>query len=308
MMKCRKCGQPAVINMRRHNLALCGDCYLTWFPEQVAKAIKRYRMFAPEDRILVAVSGGKDSLGLWDMLLRLGYQADGLYINLGIGHDDYSGVSRGYVERFVADRERTGIKLTLHVVDVGREYGATIPALVAQERNRQACSLCGLVKRHTMNRVAYEHGYNVLATGHNLDDEAATLFQNTLHWETGYMGRQGPVLLSTHPRLARKVKPLCLVYERESAAYVLLRGIEYVEQECPYSVEAMSIFQKGIINQLDARSPGIKLQFYQDFLRARERGAMTFVEPDRPDFIPCERCGQPTTREALCAFCRLWEG
>ena len=73
-MKCRKCGSEAVINMRQHKLALCGEHFLEWVPEQTQRFIEKYKMFTPDDRILVAVSGGKDSLSLWDVLLRLGYQ------------------------------------------------------------------------------------------------------------------------------------------------------------------------------------------------------------------------------------------
>ena len=79
-----------------------------------------------------------------------------------------------------------------------------------------------------MNRVAREGGYAVLATGHNPDDEAAVLFQNTMHWQTGYLVRQAPVLPTSDAGFVRKVKPLCRLYERETAAYALLREIEYV--------------------------------------------------------------------------------
>ena len=83
-MKCRKCKEKAAINMRQHKLALCKPHFLEWIPEQTQRFIVKYKMFGREDRVLVAVSGGKDSLSLWDILMRLGYQADGLYIGLGI--------------------------------------------------------------------------------------------------------------------------------------------------------------------------------------------------------------------------------
>ena len=75
-MKCKLCGGTAVINMRQHRLSLCAEHFLQWVPVQVQRAIKKYRMFETGDRVLVAVSGGKDSLALWDVLLLLGYQAD----------------------------------------------------------------------------------------------------------------------------------------------------------------------------------------------------------------------------------------
>ena len=76
-MRCRKCGAKAVINMRQHKLALCKTHFLEWFVEQTERFIRKYRMFTRHERILVAVSGGKDSLALWDVLWRLGYRPTG---------------------------------------------------------------------------------------------------------------------------------------------------------------------------------------------------------------------------------------
>ncbi len=289
--------------MRHHKLALCEEHFLEWIPVQAQRAIDKYKMFGPEDRVLIAVSGGKDSLALWDVLLRLGYRAEGLYIKLGIGQEDYSDKSLEYVERFAAGREGAAFQ----VVDLKAAYGKSVPELARERgRLRKACSLCGLVKRHIMNRVAYEGGYAAIATGHNLDDEAAVLMQNTLHWSAGYLARQAPVLPSTHPRLARKVKPFCRLYERETAGYALVRGIDYIYDECPYAIGAKTIFYKGLLNRLEERSPGAKLTFYLDFLRARARGEVSFADRAASTLAECEQCGQPTSAAGLCAFCRLW--
>lgn len=130
-MKCRKCSKPAVINMRQHKLALCGEHFLEWIPAQTQRFIEKYEMFGPRDTILVAVSGGKDSLSLWDVLLRLGYEAQGLYIDLGISEEGYSSSSLAKVDRFVGKREGARLK----VVDVKEVYGKSIPQL-ARERAR----------------------------------------------------------------------------------------------------------------------------------------------------------------------------
>jgi len=61
-MRCRKCGQRAAINMRHHRLALCSIHFPEWLMEQTQRFIEKYNMFTPSDRLLVAVSGGKDSL------------------------------------------------------------------------------------------------------------------------------------------------------------------------------------------------------------------------------------------------------
>jgi uncharacterized protein (TIGR00269 family) len=157
-----------------------------------------------------------------------------------------------------------------------------------------------------MNRVARDLGYDVLATGHNLDDEAAVLFGNTLNWSAEYLLRQGPVLPAS-PGLARKVKPLCRFYEREMTAYALLRGIAYIYEECPYAVGSKSIYYKELLNQLEKERPGAKLTFYTRFLEARNEGLFVQQERVQAQLHPCPNCGQPTSAPGLCAFCRLMD-
>jgi uncharacterized protein (TIGR00269 family) len=304
-MKCRKCGQKAAVNMRHHKLALCKEHYLEWIPEQAERAIKKYQMCTRYEKILVAVSGGKDSLALWDILWRLGYQADGLYIALGIDEGiGYSSESQRLAEKFAAER---GLKL--HIVDMERDYGYSIPVL-AESTHRgkgKPCSVCGLAKRHEMNRLARDLGYDVLATGHNLDDEAAVLFSNALSWSGEHLIRQSPVLPESDG-LARKIKPLCRFYEREMAAYSLLRGIEYIYEECPFAEGSTTIFYKNLLNQLEDSQPGVKLAYYVKFLDAKARGLFAITpEQAREALHTCPSCGQPTSAPGNCTFCRTLE-
>jgi tRNA-5-methyluridine54 2-sulfurtransferase len=304
MMKCKKCGQKAVFYMRQHKLALCKEHYLEWLPEQTERFIEKYRMFDRNSRVLVAVSGGKDSLSLWDILARLGYQADGLYIGLGIdGGLQYSDRSHQLSQDFA---QKHGLKL--HTVDVQEQHGETIPEIARRTTRGRSkpCAVCGLTKRHVMNRVARDEGYDVLVTGHNLDDEAAVLFGNTLNWSSGHLVRQGPVLEANQPGLVRKAKPLCRFYEREMAAYALLRGIEYIYDECPYAEGSKSIYYKEILNKLEADRPGAKLSFYLSFLQAKEAGMFAEgADKGREALHTCPSCGQPTSAPDTCAFCRM---
>lgn len=100
-MNRRKCGGIAVINMRQHKLALCNKHFPKWIIKHTERIIKNYHMFNPNDRVLVAVSGGKDSLALWDILWQLGYQSDGVYSGLGIdGGIDHTNESLRLAEKF----------------------------------------------------------------------------------------------------------------------------------------------------------------------------------------------------------------
>jgi len=301
-MKCKTCGGKAAVNLKQHRLALCKEHFLEWMPEQTARFIKKYWMFGPDEKVLVAVSGGKDSLSLWDILWRLGYQVDGLYLGLGIDEGiSYSSESHRLAEKFAVER---GLKL--HVVDIEKTYGHSIPVLAEQSyRGRdKPCSVCGLVKRHEMNRIARDMGYDVLATGHNLDDEAAVLFGNTLTWSKDFLLRQGPVLPESDG-LARKVKPLCRFYEKEMTAYALLRGIEYIYEECPFAVGSTSIYYKELLNKLENDRPGTKMIFYISFLEAKSSGLFVENQQIRPPLAPCPTCGQPTSSTGECSFCRM---
>jgi len=295
-MRCSKCKKQAVIHLRSYRLALCEEHFLERFVNTVKRAIKDYKLLTKRDRVLVAVSGGKDSLALWDVLLELGYSADGLYIDLGIKRENYSGLSK---RKAIAFAEQRNAKL--HVVDLKEEYGVGVPEL-ARRSTRSVCGVCGIVKRHVMNRIALEEGYTVLATGHNLDDEVSVLLANLLRWNTELLARQAPRLEAWHPKLRPKVKPLCLLTERETATYAIVRGIDYVyELECPFSEGATSIAIKEAMNRIEERSPGTKLYFYREFVKRRE---IFSIPEERGEAVECEVCGFPTISRR-CAFCRL---
>ena len=296
-MKCRVCREPAVIDVRRHNANFCVEHFLRLCRDQTVKAIEQFAMLSPGERVLVAVSGGKDSLAVWDLLLELGYEADGLYVGLGIG--DYSDSSATYARAFAEARG-----LTLVEVDLRETHGYDIPT-GARSARRAPCSVCGISKRHVFDQAALDGGYDALVTGHNLDDEAAVLFGNTLRWETEYLARQHPVL-PARAGFPRKIKPLVRLGERETAAYCVLRGIDYEVEECPMAVGNKHLGYKEALNAIEATSPGTKQQFYFGFL---DRAAERFGEEGEGDGVAlgaCARCGAPTPGE-VCAFCRLAE-
>jgi uncharacterized protein (TIGR00269 family) len=292
-MKCRKCGDTAALELRRHNAAFCSPHFIEFFQKQVREAIRHYRMLEPGEPVLVAVSGGKDSLALWDVLLEDGYKTAGIYLDLGIF--EYSVESKAKCEAFATAR---GQKLI--VERVTDAVGAPIPE-VQKVTRRPTCSACGLSKRYLLNRAALEHGYSVVATGHNLDDEAATLFGSVLHWQMDALPRQSPMLASTHPKLARRVKPLYRLSERETAAFAFLRGIDYIVEECPFARGATSLAHKDVLNRLEEVSPGAKHNFLFGFL---EKARAAFEPTARPQLQECGVCGQVTTGE-ICAFCKL---
>ncbi|XPV76920.1 MAG: TIGR00269 family protein [Desulfovibrio sp.] len=293
-MKCSVCKVTAVVALPNHSMGFCEECFFRFFTRQVKRAIRKHNMFTYDDRILVALSGGKDSLALMYELNQLGYNVTGLHVDLCISNS--STKARQTVERFCEKHE-----LKLRVVELAEEDLA-IPD-VKQYVNRPICSMCGKIKRYFFNKVAREEGFNVLATGHNLDDEVGRLFANTLRWDQAYLADQGPVLPAT-TGFAAKVKPLCRLTEFETANYSFLRGIDYHTDPCPYSSGATFTGHKKLLMDLEIRSPGQKFQFYNAFLKNGKPAFQAVATPEEEIVFPCEICGSPTCVK-ICGVCRV---
>jgi len=292
-MKCTRCRRPAEVKIRAHNSAFCRECYLLFFRRRVVRTIEKEKMFDHEARILVAVSGGKDSLALWDVLASEGFQTVGFHLALGIGA--YSRRSLDKTRSFAESRH-----LDLRVHDLSRE-GLAVPDMM-QATRRSPCAACGTAKRHFFDAAALESSCNVIATGHNLDDEAARLLGNVLRWQIDHLARQRPVLETSHEKFVRKVKPLYLTSELETASFAFLRGLEYVVEECPNAAGATQLTYKALLDRLEATSPGSKLGFVHEFVT---RGSAGFVAQQRASAPrTCGGCGMPAFAE-LCSFCSL---
>jgi len=262
--------------------------------ESVKETIERFSLLENGERLFVAVSGGKDSLSLLDILWKLGYDVQGFFIDLGI--KGYSEPSREACERFCKDRE-----IPLLIVDIKEELGMTIEE-ARRKTGREPCSVCGMVRRYLMNSIPLRFGVETMATGHNLDDEVNVIFWNIIRWDFDSLARQSPILPRSHPRFTKKIKPLCLTYERDVANYAQAVGIKPVEERCPLSKGATLLKLKEFLNKIEDEHPGIKRRFYEGFLERRER----WERRANVELRECALCGQPTTGE-ICSFCRLKE-
>ncbi|AEH50894.1 TIGR00269 family protein [Pseudothermotoga thermarum] len=290
-MKCRKCGKTAIINLRHHNVAYCAEHFKEYFEKRVEMTIKKYSMFSRKDKILVAVSGGKDSTTVWFVLAKLGYKVSGMNIDVGTVPADVN-----KLKDFASS-----IGSELITVD-SRELleGLTVPE-AAKIVKRPVCSVCGSVRRYIMNKVASENGFTVLVTGHNLDDEASFLLGNLLNWNLDYLRRQKPVLPATEEGFSKKAKPLVLLTEKETFTYAFINNLPFSEEICPYSKEATSLHYKHMLNEIELKHPGTKLRFYDGFQKAN-----LFEDNMVVELKKCNVCGYPTTTD-VCSFCRMKE-
>ncbi|MBD3237435.1 MAG: tRNA(Ile)-lysidine synthetase [Candidatus Eisenbacteria bacterium] len=297
-MKCTVCRGPAVIKTRHHNGKFCRPHFFEHIERQVRRVIERYEMLEPGERVLLGVSGGKDSMAAWDLLTRLGYDVRAVHIDAEFGPVSRRAVA--HLRDFAAQRA-----LPLRIYRYPELLGADFDAARRQSR-KPVCSLCGTLKRYYLNQLALRLGCDVVATGHNLDDETAFLLGNVLHWQLGFLGRQGPVL-PAEEGMVRKVKPLVRLTDDDTRRYVAARGIAVVSEPCPHARGATSRAYKRHLSRLEKEYPGSRSDFYFRFIE-HVRAHL----PDDPASAEvgvrhCRVCGYKTLREDRCYVCALRE-
>ncbi len=290
-MKCTACKAPAEIRLPSHNAKFCDPCFEKFFLNGVAKGLKTVG-FPTDSAIAVAVSGGKDSLAVWDALNQVGIKTLGLHIYLGMG--EFSDISASAVEKFARDR---GFDYKIHHLDT--IFGHPLTE-IARSTRLPTCSVCGTLKRSYINSLTVEAGFNAVATGHHLDDESGRLVGNLIRHKTQYLDKFYPYLPSVHPAQAARIKPLFRLDQHEIRAYCRIRGIEPAGGDgCPFSKGATSHYFQEAMEFLEEKMPGTKRDFLFTYLKSKE-------PPREESFGTCLSCGQPTYGER-CGVCRLKE-
>ena len=290
-MKCKFCENEYYIKLNFPKMTLCKGHFLKYFEKKVERTIKKYRLLSEGERILIGVSGGKDSAVVAYVLKKLGYEIGCVHINLGI--EDYSTRSEVF-----AQHQCELLGLQLPVVKVKAQLGTSIGEL---RTRRATCSSCGITKRYILNKFAYDNGFDVVATGHNLDDESSFIFGNVMNWNTQYLARQGP-FLPGQGKFVKRVKPLYELSEREIKAYAQAVGLEFIGCRCPKGKGATTTSYKALLAKIEEKNPGTRLNFVRGFLRKRE---LFKEELEEFELNECEVCGMFTSRK-ICAFCSLW--
>jgi len=303
MPTCTLCGRREAFYYRPYSgEMLCRRCFRRTIEDKVRATIAKYRMFKPDDRIAVGVSGGKDSVTLLHILAKIEQRFPKSEL-VAITVDE--GI-RGYRdEALEIARENCRMLRVEHVIVSFKEmFGYRLDEIVEITRPGKGlapCSYCGVLRRKALNLAAREVGADKLATAHTLDDEVQTMLLNIFHGDATRIVRVKPVLTPAHPRLVPRVKPFCEVLEREVTLYAYLLGIRFQSVPCPYAPTALRNDIRNVLNRMEERHPGIKYTIY----RAIQR-----IQPILEAHIPkvqlreCRLCGEPTVGE-VCKACQM---
>ncbi|MCI4437429.1 MAG: TIGR00269 family protein [Ignisphaera sp.] len=310
MPKCDRCKvREAVVFQRHTGLRLCKECFMDDLRQRVLHQVRKYHMILPGDRVLVGVSGGKDSYVLLKILSEIHSSSKiiGVMIEEGI-----RGYNRSEIFNYMKNICKA-LNIDCILTSIKEELGYSVDDFMELQLKKfgrieiSACTYCGIARRRILNTYARRYGADKVATGHNLDDEVQTYIINILRGDIMRLLQLHP-LSNVHSKLlVKRIKPLRAVYEYETAFAAYLDNFRFQESECPYIVQRPTLRARlrEVLNELERVKPGIQLRFLQEIDMLLE----PFVETQNRNNLTlplCTRCGEPTAPgRNLCKFCEL---
>ena len=302
MVRCTICKKREAIYVRAYSgVSLCKRCFEDSIISKVKATISKYNMFEYDDKIAIALSGGKDSTALLYILNEIERKFPKSTI-VAVTVDE--GISNYRDEALrIASKNCDLLGIEHEIISFKDLYGYTLDKIVlkASKSPLTPCAICGVLRRRALNIIARKVGASKIATAHNLDDEVQTMLINILHGDPFRIVRVRPVLDSIHKGFIRRVKPLCEIPEREIALFAYIKGIKFQDLPCPYAASALRNDVRNILNRLEEKHPGIKFSIYRSMERIRSN--LEKVLP-QVELKRCTLCGEPCVGE-ICQTCEI---
>lgn len=301
-MQCSKCGNPKVIYKREQSgQILCKECFIESIEKKVIKTVKKEKLLDKGDKVLVALSGGKDSVTTLEILdsfrRRNIIDICAVTVDEGIANYRQDGVD-------IAKKHAERLGIEHKIVSLKEEYGISLDEIMQRPNHKGSCTYCGVFRRTIINKAAREMGATKIATGHNLDDEVQAILMNYLEGNTDNLTKLGAKTESKADEFTIKIKPLREIPEREIGLYVVAKELEVHFDSCPYAMQSFRGEVSEVINQLNEKHPTIKYST----LRGYEKVKSILKKEIHKDYDHgrCKRCGEPSAND-LCKACSFLE-
>ncbi len=293
-MKCDRCDDFVVYSRKYSGENLCSGCFSKSIVNKTAKTISKYNMIRSGDTVGVAVSGGKDSLSLLEILKKISlehnFRVKAITIDEGI--PGYRDEALKIIEDF---SKKIGVEYKVYPYDL--LFGTTLEQALdlRGESKISSCSICGILRRRALDFGAVDLQVDVIATGHNLDDMLQTFMINLISGDTKKIGWMDP---DTSQNKIRKIKPFCEIYENEIVFYAFTNQIPFQSEECPHMNEGIRTEIRNFLNSLENTHSGIKNNMYQSILKV----SSTLKDANKLEWKICSKCGNQCTAET-CSVC-----
>jgi uncharacterized protein (TIGR00269 family) len=260
-------------------------------------------MFKPDDHIALALSGGKDSVSLLQVLSTIEEDfpqstLSAILIDEGI---------EGYREEAIAIAKDNCERLNvpLHVYSFKTIYGRSLDEIAEASKDRgnlSICSYCGVLRRKALNVAAKTVKASKLALAHNLDDEVQSMVLSLLRGDLAGLTGIKPVLEKAEG-FVQRVKPFCEILEREIAFYAYVKDVRFQGISCPYLESSMRSDVRRFVNVLEGKHAGITYGVSRSLKKIqvslKDVGA-------RGDLRQCQTCGEPSSGK-VCRACPTLE-
>lgn len=256
-------------------------------------------MFSRGDRIVIGLSGGKDSVVLTKIvsLLAKHHDSDVIAVTIDEGIAGYRDTSIFYAEKIASD-----CNLEHVIVSVKEYYGMDFDSMVKRAK-KLPCSLCGPIRRKILNSEARKLGADVVAVGHNLDDEAQTIILNWLRGDYKRLVQLAREPVQDHPAFIKRVRPLCAVQEPEIVLYALANNLEFHDVTCPYAGTARRNTVREFLSREEEFHPGTLKGIVNVHDKLKKDIKSLKGNTRVPAIITCENCGEPAEKSP-CSLCR----
>jgi len=225
------------------------------------KAVKEYGLIDKGDRILVGVSGGKDSLILLDVLSKLLKKSDVKFeivaVHISVSNIPYA-IDKEYIQNLC---DSLSIPFVFRVIDVDFDNEAL------NKKKKSNCFVCSWYRRTELFKICEEFKCNKLALGHHMDDVVQTLLLN--------MAFQGsistmPPSLDVFDGGIKIIRPLVFVPEKEMIEYQQLKQFVLQKKNCPFEEQSNRKKMKDIIAQLEDIYPHARNNMYNSMSNVME--------------------------------------
>jgi uncharacterized protein (TIGR00269 family) len=261
---------------------------------QVKNTIKKYKLCNKREKVLVALSGGKDSAVVAYLLKKFGYNIEAIYIDLKIGK--YSENCLREVKKLCGE-----LQIRLYVYDMKKEMGRTIKyfwVTTGKKHRLNNCAICGVFKKWILNKEARRLKADKITTGHNLDDEIQTFLMNIFKGSPKLSANSGPIIKNTKDKkFVSRIKPLFYVFEEDIKKYIQKKKLPFVEGKCPYAEDSYRIEVREFLNSLSGKD---KENIIRNFEQLQNK--MAKIRDDKMQY--CRICGEPS-RKNICKKCEL---
>lgn len=292
-MGCDRCGEKAVYLRRYSGQRFCKDHFIEYIERKVEDTVKSDNATKRGSRIGVGLSGGKDSITTLYILKsledKLDFNLQAITVDEGIAEYRESGVE-------TAEKVCDTLDIPLHLVSFKEEFGKTLDEMT-QKGDKGPCTYCGVFRRRLLNKKAKELGLDLVATGHNLDDEAQSILMNYLQGDIERLARLGRGV--NDKGLVKRIKPLREIPEKEIALYAILKDFKVSFDECPYAQEGFRTKIRDFLNDLELDHSGLKFSVLRGYERMN-----SCLDIGSTPLKTCIICGEPSPNK-ICKVCSL---